>query len=72
MREVNVTSLMCPLPILKLSQALAQMQSGEKVKLIADDPATKNDIPSFLRMSGHHLVLQEEVTPQFIFVIEKK
>lgn len=72
MRKLNVIGHKCPLPILKLSKELAQMQSAEQVQLIADDKATILDIPAFVRQTGHKIISQTEENLLYIFVIEKK
>ena len=48
-KEVDSRGLNCPLPILKAKRALADMQSGEVLKVIATDPArcaTSKPLPS--------------------------
>ena len=47
-KEVDSRGLNCPLPILKAKRALADMQSGEVLKVIATDPGSVRDFRSGL------------------------
>ena len=54
---VDATGLKCPLPLLKLKQALRNRNPSQQVKLIASDVGSKRDVPTYLQMSQqHHLV----------------
>ncbi len=50
--EVDARGLRCPLPVLRLAQALAQHAAGTTVRLLATDPAARTDVPAFARMRG--------------------
>ena len=39
-KELDTRGLNCPLPILKAKKALADMRSGEVLKVLATDPAS--------------------------------
>ncbi len=67
MHEIDALGLLCPLPVLKARKYLQDLQSGEKLRVLADDPAAIVDIPHFCREQGHTLVSAEAP----VFVIEK-
>ena len=48
-RVVDCTGLYCPLPVLRLAAAVAEVAVGERVDLLADDPAAKVDVPLWCR-----------------------
>ena len=54
---VDARGLRCPLPVLRLAQALAEHPPGTVVRLLATDPAARTDVPAFARMRG--LLLME-------------
>lgn len=45
----------CPVPTLRLSRALARAGAGQIVRLIADDPLARIDVPHFIREQGYRL-----------------
>jgi TusA-related sulfurtransferase len=53
MREIDCTGKRCPLPIIEASIAIKEMESGESLLLISDDPATRIDLPAWSRMTGN-------------------
>ncbi len=54
------SGLNCPLPILRAKKALASMESGTILKVIATDPGSVRDFQAFARQTGNELVGQEE------------
>ena len=46
-REVDARGLSCPLPILKAKKALAEMITGEVLRVIATDPGSVRDFKHF-------------------------
>lgn len=69
--ELDAAGLNCPLPILKTKKALASMQPGQTIHVIATDPGSLPDFRSFARQTGHHLHLSEARGDRFHFVLEK-
>ena len=58
-REVDARGLNCPLPILKAKKALADMQSGQVLKVVATDPGSMRDFQAFSRQTGNALLAQQ-------------
>jgi tRNA 2-thiouridine synthesizing protein A len=58
--EVDASELRCPLPLLKLKQALNNVAIGETVLLIATDPASKRDVVSFAELTGQQVTVSEK------------
>jgi tRNA 2-thiouridine synthesizing protein A len=46
----------CPVPTLRLQRALAGAAPGQRVRLIADDPLARIDVPHFLAAKGYVLL----------------
>lgn len=70
---VDARGLNCPLPLLRLRQALHQMQHGERVRVLASDPNSQTDIRRYCERSGQQLLAQWQAENQtyFGFDIEK-
>lgn len=56
--EVDASGLKCPLPILRAKKALAQLESGQILKVITTDPHAVRDFQAFARQTGNALEAQ--------------
>ena len=56
---LDVTGLLCPLPVLKLRKYLKSMKIGDVATVLANDPAAAIDIPHFCNEAGHTLISQK-------------
>lgn len=70
--ELDVTDLLCPLPVLKARKRLEAMASGDILKVIATDPMSAIDMPHFCNEQGHALLSQNTEGRHFIFRIKRK
>ena len=55
--SVDCLGQKCPQPIIELARKIGQVEVGELVELLADDPAAEPDLAAWCRMRGHELVL---------------
>lgn len=56
MRELDLTGLRCPTPIVKLNSEVRAMSDGEEVSVVASDPAFGPDVQAWCRRTGHTLL----------------
>ena len=71
-KELDARGLNCPLPILRTKKALADLQSGQVLKVLATDPGALKDFEAFSRQTGHQLVSHSEASKEFTFFMRKK
>jgi tRNA 2-thiouridine synthesizing protein A len=71
-RDLDVKGLNCPLPILRTKKALAEMESGKVLRVLATDPGALKDFAAFSKQTGNELVLQAEVDHVFEFYLKRK
>jgi tRNA 2-thiouridine synthesizing protein A len=71
-KELDTRGLNCPLPILKAKKALADMQSGEVLKVVATDPGSMRDFQAFARQTGNELVEQTASNDEFIHLLRRR
>ena len=71
-KELDTRSLNCPLPILKAKKALADMSSGEVLKVVATDPGSTRDFQAFARQTGNELVEQSADAGEFIHYLRRR
>jgi len=67
---VDARNMPCPMPLLKLKQALNQIEKGDTVFLMATDPTSKRDFFSFAKIADHVINLQEE-SHEFHYYVTK-
>ncbi|MDX5446612.1 MAG: sulfurtransferase TusA family protein [Zoogloeaceae bacterium] len=65
-KDVDARGLNCPLPILRAKKALAEIESGQTVRVLATDPGSVKDFQAFARQTGNELLGQNE-TPDRVF-----
>ncbi|BAH83003.1 sulfurtransferase TusA [Candidatus Ishikawella capsulata] len=63
--------LRCPEPIMMIRRIIKDMQKGEILLVIADDPATKRDIPNFCIFMEHILIKQDIQSIPYKYFIKK-
>lgn len=71
-RDLDVKGLNCPLPILRTKKALADMESGQILRVLATDPGAQKDFPAFARQTGNELIEQREEGTTFEFYLKRK
>ena len=71
-KEIDARGLNCPLPILKAKKALAEMRSGEVLKVVATDPGSMRDFQAFARQTGNDLVEQTTAGEEFLHYLRRR
>ncbi len=71
-KELDTRGLNCPLPILKAKKALAEMQTGELLKVVSTDPGSMRDFQAFARQTGNELVEQSKTGEEFVHVLRRR
>jgi tRNA 2-thiouridine synthesizing protein A len=61
----------CPVPTLRLRRALEDAAPGARVRLLADDPMARIDVPHFAGQAGFELLAQSEAEGALSFLIRK-
>ena len=69
--SLDFKGLLCPMPVVKIAQAMKQVQVGELVEAVATDPGVMADIPAWARTSGNELVSLEKQDKVFKFVVKR-
>ena len=71
-KELDTRGLNCPLPILKAKKALADMSSGDVLKVVATDPGSVRDFQAFARQTGNELVEQSSASDEFVHYLRRR
>ena len=71
-RELDTRGLNCPLPILKAKKALAEMESGQVLRVVATDTGSLRDFAAFAKQTGHALLEQQTQGTEFVHVLQRR
>ena len=71
-KNLDTRGLTCPLPILKIKKSLAEMTSGQVLKVISTDSASVKDVQAFANQTGNVLLSSGIDSGEYIFFMQKK
>jgi tRNA 2-thiouridine synthesizing protein A len=71
-KDLDARGLNCPLPILKAKKALAEMASGEVLRVVATDSGSVRDFQAFARQTGNQLLEHSASDNEFTFYMRRK
>ncbi len=68
---VDARGQSCPGPLVSLAKALREAASGDLFELLATDPGSRSDVPSWAAISGNELLESSEADGEFRFLVRK-
>jgi tRNA 2-thiouridine synthesizing protein A len=71
-KELDTRGMNCPLPILKTKKALADMTTGQILKVVSTDAGSVKDMQAFANQTGNALMSSSEEKGEYIFMMQKK
>jgi tRNA 2-thiouridine synthesizing protein A len=69
--RVDCVGLYCPLPVMQAKEEIDRLEKGNLMELVADDPASLEDIPRWARRAGHKLITTRQKDGEYHFLIQK-
>jgi tRNA 2-thiouridine synthesizing protein A len=69
---VDAKGQSCPGPLVSLAKAIKGAATGDLLELLATDPGSKSDVPSWADLSGNDLVEATEDGGVYRFVVRKR
>jgi tRNA 2-thiouridine synthesizing protein A len=70
--SVDAKGQSCPGPLVSLAKAIKGASTGDLLELLATDPGSKSDVPSWAQLSGNELVEVGEVDGIYRYVVRKR
>jgi tRNA 2-thiouridine synthesizing protein A len=71
-KELDARGLNCPLPILRTKKSLAELSTGQILKISATDPGAVKDFQAFAKQTGNELLSLAQNDAEFVFFMKKK
>lgn len=70
--QLDALGLRCPEPVMMVRSKVRKLAPGETLLILADDPSTTRDIPSFCRFMDHTLLASQTQQVPFQYLIQKQ
>jgi tRNA 2-thiouridine synthesizing protein A len=71
-KDLDARGLNCPLPILKAKKALAELATGEVLRVVATDTGSVRDFQAFAKQTGNALLAHTAMNGEFTFWLRRK
>ena len=68
---VDARGQSCPGPLVSLAKALKEARPGDLLELLATDPGSKSDVPSWAEISGNELLESAEADGDYRYLVRK-
>ena len=59
-KVLDCRGLLCPMPIIKLTKAIGEIQVGQILEILATDPGAKPDVEAWTKRTRHEFVSSEQ------------
>jgi tRNA 2-thiouridine synthesizing protein A len=70
-QTLDARGLLCPMPIVKTSKAMRELEPGQVLRLMATDRGSITDVPAWCESTGNHLVEWHEEEDHIVFLVRK-
>jgi tRNA 2-thiouridine synthesizing protein A len=69
---LDCSGMLCPMPVVKTSKAMKELQTGQILKLVATDPGAPPDMEAWSRQTGNEMLRSLQEEGKFVFFFRKK
>ncbi|MBE8540640.1 sulfurtransferase TusA family protein [Geoglobus acetivorans] len=70
-KSVDCIGMFCPMPLFLTRKAIEEVEVGDVIEVLADDPSARKDIPEWAERAGHKVLSVEEDDGIFIIRIQR-
>jgi tRNA 2-thiouridine synthesizing protein A len=67
--KLDARNLLCPLPVIRTQDAIAQLLPGDDLQVVCTDPGVLHDIPAWCRVHGHEVSAIDEQADEITITI---
>ena len=68
---LDCRGLLCPMPLIKTTRAIKEIQIGQILEILASDPGAKPDMEGWAKQARHELVRSEQQGALYRFLIRR-
>jgi tRNA 2-thiouridine synthesizing protein A len=70
-KVMDLKGLACPMPVVKVSKGIKEVEVGEVLRAITSDPGALSDFPAWARTSGNEILKTEAEDKETSFFIKR-
>ena len=70
-KVLDCSGMLCPVPVIKTSKAIKEMQVGQVLKMISTDPGAPPDMVAWARQTGNELLDSHQDGKNYIFYFRR-
>ena len=70
-KTLDCSGMLCPVPVIKTSKAIKEVQVGEVLQMIATDPGAPADMEAWSRQTGNELLDSHQEGGKYIFYFRR-
>ncbi|RJQ55098.1 MAG: sulfurtransferase TusA family protein [Actinobacteria bacterium] len=71
-KTLDCTGLYCPMPIVKTSLAIEELEDGQVLEVLADDVGIVDDMPAWCKTTGNECLSIEEQDGEYKVYVRKR
>ena len=68
---IDCSGMLCPVPVIKTSKAIKEIQIGQVLKMISTDPGAPPDMVAWARQTGNELLDSHQESGKFVFYFRR-
>jgi tRNA 2-thiouridine synthesizing protein A len=70
-KTLDCSGMLCPVPVIKTSKAIKEIQIGQVLQMIATDPGAPADMEALARQTGNELLDSHQEDGKYIFYFRR-
>ena len=70
-KTLDLKGLACPMPVVKISKGIKEVEVGEVIEALTTDPGSLTDIPAWGRTTGHEIIDTKQEGKDIRFLIKR-
>ncbi len=67
---VDARRLLCPLPVIRVQDRVAELAPGTEVEAVCTDPGVLQDIPAWCRINGHRVIDTRSSNDEYVVILK--
>lgn len=70
-QTLDCSGLSCPMPVIKTSKAIKQLEIGQVLRVISTDSGSPPDMAAWSRQTGHEMLDSHQENGKFVFYFRR-
>ncbi len=71
-KVMDLKGLPCPMPVVKISKGIKDVQVGQVIEVHTTDPGSLTDFPAWARTSGNEILATEQANGLIKIYVKRK